>query len=422
MNRRGHPWCAVAIIIVMATGASAEEFNSPTYGFYTDVPTGWVYTGGNGHDRFSLGDPQGKGTYQIAVYSQKGSPWTDSHSFATEIAKRLSSKGQIERFSYEGRDTAFMSLDFSPTGTRSRGFALFIRGLALKAVTSGAVGSTGSADPSGGAPAGKSSGSEGASGATDADVALIAFCDATDYDSTAAFLVSALDGFSADAGCRLKPGPISQYDEQAVAPAAARNSSLSFLGGSIDIPVSPVALDSEQSQVEREFKVLAAYKDAPDWKEAWQRYYRLIYRDGYARLDRLALLIGREFDRRGVQRDGIPAALLPWIQDFEYIRSLNTADFVAPLDAAIERKGDCDSRALLYVILLHHFNIDAVLLVSAEYSHAMAGVDIPGAGARFPFQEKKYLVAETTAKVGIGLIGGNVADPSKWIGIDFPAF
>jgi hypothetical protein len=394
MRRGLHPWLAAAAIILAAAGLSAEEFSSPTWGFYTDVPTGWVYTGGNGRDRFSFGDPDGKGTYQIAVYPRKASTWKDSPSFASEIAKRLSSRGQTERFTYEGRDAAFMSLDFQAGGVRSRGFALLIRGVKRL----------------------------GSAASDDADVALITYCDAADYDSLAAFLVSALDGFSADSGCRLKPGPISQYDEQAVDPAAPKDLKLGFLGGTITLPVSPNALDSEQSQVEREFKVLAAYKDDKDWKDAWKRYYRLIYRDGYSRLDRLALLIAREFDRKGVKREDIPSALLPWVQDFEYVRSLNTADFVAPYDAAIQRKGDCDSRSLLYVILLNHFNFDAVLLVSAEFSHAMAGVDMPGAGARFPFQGKKYLVAETTAKVGIGLIGENVADPAKWIGIDFPAF
>ncbi|MDY0111242.1 MAG: hypothetical protein RBT60_15045, partial [Candidatus Krumholzibacteria bacterium] len=62
---------------------------------------------------------------------------------------------------------------------------------------------------------------------------------------------------------------------------------------------------------------------------------------------------------------------------------------------------------------------DAILLVSAEYSHAMAGVDVPGDGARYIHDGKGYLTAELTDRVGMGLVGANVADPAKWIPVPF---
>jgi len=56
-------------------------------------------------------------------------------------------------------------------------------------------------------------------------------------------------------------------------------------------------------------------------------------------------------------------------------------------------------------------------MVSREYSHAMGLADLPGSGARFELDGTKFLVAETTAKVSIGLIGENVSETENWLGI-----
>jgi len=48
----------------------------------------------------------------------------------------------------------------------------------------------------------------------------------------------------------------------------------------------------------------------------------------------------------------------------------------------------------------------------------MLAVDVPGGGQRFPFKGKEYLVAETTAKVGLGMIDSSQTDLSKWLGVE----
>ena len=93
--------------------------------------------------------------------------------------------------------------------------------------------------------------------------------------------------------------------------------------------------------------------------------------------------------------------------------------FPPPLTALKDYSADCDSLGIMYIILLKRLGIDAVLMVSSEYSHSMAAVDIPGNGARFPFNGKKYLVAELTKDVPIGQINARMADPAKWLGIEF---
>jgi hypothetical protein len=115
----------------------------------------------------------------------------------------------------------------------------------------------------------------------------------------------------------------------------------------------------------------------------------------------------------------IASSALSHIQSFSYERNLMGSDFVNLVSALTEGRGDCDSRALLWALILAQANIEAGIMVSREYSHAMGIADIEGQGARFPFEGKQYLVAETTTKVDLGLIAQNMSEIDKWMGIAF---
>jgi len=58
-------------------------------------------------------------------------------------------------------------------------------------------------------------------------------------------------------------------------------------------------------------------------------------------------------------------------------------------------------------------------MVSRNHSHAMGLADVPGSGARFDAGGKRWLVAETTDKVGIGLISTDKSDTESWLGVIF---
>jgi hypothetical protein len=141
----------------------------------------------------------------------------------------------------------------------------------------------------------------------------------------------------------------------------------------------------------------------------------MIYRDNYFRLSSLARSLQQHFQEQGIAREEIPARLLSWFQRFDYSRTGSLSDLLAPVTCFAERSGDCDSLGLAYVILLQHMDFDAVLLVSSEYGHALAGVDVAGEGARFEFQDTSYLLAEFTENVDLGMIPRSMADPNKWI-------
>jgi len=193
--------------------------------------------------------------------------------------------------------------------------------------------------------------------------------------------------------------------------------------------------------VDREFEVLKRYTGSPLWQEAWKRFYRAIYRDSFDRLKDAAFILERNWamedfsknpangaaetplgSRSGEARSFAQKAL-GWVQNFKYERDLMGSDFVNLVSAVQEGRGDCDSRAMLWAVILEQADIPAAIMVSREFGHAMGLADLEGAGARFPFkegnQDYRWLVAETTAQVDIGMIGENVSEVTKWLGIVF---
>jgi hypothetical protein len=205
--------------------------------------------------------------------------------------------------------------------------------------------------------------------------------------------------------------------------------------------IDGIDAEAAQSLADREFEVLRRYAEGPKWKEAWIRFYRMIYRDAWDRLADAAFSLERSWNRDAAKSEGgasrpdreagpesgdaagadweTAARALAWVQSFAYERDLLGSDFVNPVSAAVEGRGDCDSRAVLWAVVLGHANIPAAIMVSKEYSHAMGLADIDGPGARFEEGGKKWLVAETTARVAPGLIAADKADPAKWMGVTF---
>jgi hypothetical protein len=279
-------------------------------------------------------------------------------------------------------------LDFAVNGDPRKGYAVFISG----------------------APA--------ASGAARSEnsYALVASTETSRFDSYSELIISSLDAFSIDRDARRFPGPVSQFLSPSPA-ARTEKKTVVLPAGSISLPWSSKEAQEELSVAEREFRVLTMYlKSETLWMDAWARYYRMVYKQSAAQLDSLT----RAFANSLPVKDPTESArrVLAWVQGFHYERDFSGIDFVPPLTAAFEERGDCDSRAMVMAIILERLGIDSVLMVSREYSHAMLAVDVPGGGQRFTYNGKAYLVAETTAKVGIGTIDASQADFSKWLGVD----
>ncbi|MBE3064859.1 MAG: transglutaminase domain-containing protein, partial [Spirochaetes bacterium] len=328
------------------------------------------------------------GEIELDILIRETGRFSSAEEMAAKMLEELGSKGQSSSFVYEGRRAVIAELSFTLDGSPRRGYALFI---------------SGSASPAGGPAAG-------------GGYALLAHAGASRFDSVVDFIMSCLDAFSIDRAARRAPGPVSQFLLPWPAPRSDRKTAV-LPGGRIELPWSSEEARQELLIVQREYRILTTYlEERTLWIDAWGRFYRMVYRESAARLDSFTAAFARTLPAddptEGARR------VLAWVQDFVFERDLSGLDFVPPLVAAFERRGDCDTRAIVMAIILERLGIDSVLMLSREYSHAMLAVDVPGGGQRFPFKGTEYLVAETTAKVGLGMIDSSQADFSKWLGVD----
>ncbi len=235
------------------------------------------------------------------------------------------------------------------------------------------------------------------------------------YDS---LVTSFLDSVLVDEGSYFEAGPITQY----LFPEEKKNLNveLEIEGRKITSQISSNDKEASSYLIDREYEVLCMYYNKQNWQEAWKRYYRMIFKDSYGRLQKVSFDIYNEISPLCTDDTDLAQKLLSWVQDFRYEREKNSSDF-APLPAMILGDGsDCDSRSMLLCVLLTSMNQDAVMMVSAKYVHAMAAITSDHSGHSFKYNKKNYLMGETTAK---GLTWGKITqeqdNSSNWIFIDF---
>lgn len=252
--------------------------------------------------------------------------------------------------------------------------------------------------------------------APNAEVSLLGYSSVSHYVANFDEMLSALDSFSLTGSGLREPGAISQFYYPF--PAKKREPTpLFLLGRQYTVGLDVRELDASQVLIDRETRVLSENKAVNT--EAWRRFYRIIFRDNYHRLDPFVSTVVEGLDLASKSPKERAVALLKWMQGYLYARTGTLADLSNPLLTLATQTGDCDSRTLLYSILLEHLGVKTILMVSAVYSHSMVGVLVPGKGARYEYGGKEYLVAELTANVEIGMIDGAMADPKGWIPVDF---
>lgn len=239
------------------------------------------------------------------------------------------------------------------------------------------------------------------------------------------FIISTINSLCIDNEYLNTPGIITSY----AFPPEGSESVLLKIGGK-EIKTSLDKSDEEAAKfvIDLEYSVLNLYANHKMWKEAWQRYYRMIYRDNAGRLQQTAKnvydSIYPELKKSKPQDTDIKyaQALLSWVQTFGYERAQSKieSDFTS-LPASIKGKGsDCDSRSMLVSVLLNYTGIDTAMLISREYSHAVVVTDIPAPGQTFTMENgREYLFGETTARVTWGMLAQDQADRTKWIPVTF---
>ncbi|MDR3342024.1 MAG: hypothetical protein LBT14_04410 [Treponema sp.] len=362
----------------------ASPLLSSRWGFRIDPPEEYQFSEGDGKNRFSFRSPEGA-LLDLVVYA--GDTYPSVEAVAEDVQRRLNNRGEISSFEYRTKKAALMALQFSRPGSGNRaasqGWGLCIE---LEGDTRG-----------NGKPL----------------LLALAYGPEERRDLQGVFL-SALDSIIPTPLDSHAPGPITEFSYP-----RGEQKQVRLAGGTAEALIAEHDVEAAQALVDREFAVLRRYAASPLWQEAWTRFYRAIYRDSFDRLANAAFALERYWNTQESENRKLAEKALGWVQSFTYERDFMGSDFVNLVSAAVEGRGDCDSRALLWAIMLEQANIPAAIMVSRDYSHAMGLADLPGTGARFDLQNKQWLVAETTAPVALGLIGQSVSDISNWLGVVF---
>jgi hypothetical protein len=355
----------------------AESMYSPTWGFFIDPPEGYDYVDGDARDRFSFKGPGGA-LLDIAVYYGR---YAGIQEMVSDVNKRIGNKGEVDFFSYNNRLAAMIKLTFN----NNDGWAFAVE-------------------------LDKNNGQQ---------PLLIALAFGPSSEKGLEFFhISALDSICPSPAERRYPGPVIEYSYP-----RGEQKRVSIDSGSINVTIRENDAEASQVFIEREFQLLQYYVNSQKWQEAWVRYYKSIYRDSYDRIANPASIIVRSWggppSSGDAEKRAFAQRVLKLVQGHKYERSSSGSDFLNLVTALTEGRGDCDSRAMICAILLSKADMRAAMMISHQYGHAMGLVDVSGNGARFESYGTKWLVAETTADVDIGLIAQDVSDPKYWLGVIF---
>ena len=360
------------------------------YGYRLDPPSGWELVDAEQMRLLTFASPNGSAVVQTLVYDDR--EFVDAGQGMRELVERLGAELIAEAdFVYAGREAVLADIRFAAGNQQVRGYAVFLL------------------DPL-------------------HPMVMLGYVQEAEYEIYHDFIVSFIDSLSLDGSGDGLPGPMSQF----YAPFTAGSRGLSeesfvaeleLSGSSQEIWIDPVQADATQVVIDREARLLTAYAGDRAPRElqeiAWERFFRMVYRDSYMRLTPVADAWRDAAKANDWERDELPAAVLDWLQGYEYDRPGGVSDFLNPLDTIAQQQGDCDSLVVLYATVLDQLGFDSIIMVSTVHGHALAGVDVEGAGARFPFAGIDWLVAELTVPVDLGLIDQSMADPVDWMGFRF---
>ncbi|MDR1098924.1 MAG: hypothetical protein LBL28_00435, partial [Treponema sp.] len=338
-----------------AVFAFSEPLYSPAWGFRIDLPEGYEYTGGDGKNSFSFQNEEGA-IFDLVVYNRANQTMK---ALVDDTNRRLNSRGDVSFFDYRDKLAALIELNFpspengradknSRGSGRNSGSQLEGWGLCVE------LGNTGS---------------EGRDArertASNSPPLLLALAYGPAGQSGLAVLhLSALDSIAPSGAEQRFPGPIISF-----AYPRGEQRKTGIAGLALEALVREHDAEAAQALVDREYTILRRYLFSPRWQEAWIRFYRAIYRDSWERLTDAAFQLERFWNvpAAGTGKAAAPAAggeenrvfagqVLGWVQSFAYERDLMGSDFVNLVSAAFEGRGDCDSRALLWAIVLAQAN------------------------------------------------------------------
>ena len=384
--------CAAFIFFCGISPIASETVVDNTYGWALDMPEG-----------FKLSDATDDGMSYLFSYAnvpvvtaiklyKSGTYESSGQAFDGAVGKLPDGKGEKESFEWRSADSSLGTFSMTLGGVSYKGWALAVE-LPLNGV----------------------------------HIVILCYANEQNEKNCEPFILSILNSLAVDRGSYREEGIVARY----AYPAAERKDiELSINGRTIHTSIGAEDEEAADFVIDMEFAVLKMYAASPLWKEAWQRYYRAIFRDSCGRLKRAAFDVqsALQEDAAAVNPEhpdtAFASLLLTWVQGFRYERKINAADFTS-LPAALTGSGsDCDTRSLLLCTLLENVGTKCALFVSRDYSHALFGALVPSVSpeenAHMSSGGKDFLLGETTAHVSLGLIASDFSDPKKWIAVELP--
>lgn len=113
--------------------------------------------------------------------------------------------------------------------------------------------------------------------------------------------------------------------------------------------------------------------------------------------------------------------VVTFVQSIKYeIPEKEPFGILPPALVAKQKRGDCDSKALLGLMLLKSMGIDSIMLSSTAHKHAMLGIALPTQGTKMTYAGRSYMFTEMTAKGSpIGHINPDLLTPDDWKVVPF---
>ena len=373
-------YCLILFFVGISV-SFAEILNSPTWGYSVDLPEEFVLVDKNGADSYMFENAFVSSTVILKAYKKE--KFSSSLEAMETVMKQLGAEFECAETDWRNTDCIISQFAFNIGGASNTGWA----------VSSHLQDSKGY-------------------------VVMLCYTPTDVFYDLEQFVISCVDSLCIDYGSYYSPGPLTSF---AFPKGEVQNNTVEIAGEKIDFTLNSNDIEADRFVVEREYSVLSLYQDSEMWVEAWQRYYRLVYKNAYSRLKIAAFNIYNRLIKTCKSENPeieLAQKLLSWTQGFDYVRDFTSTDFT-PITASITGTGsDCDSRAMLLACLLHHMNYDTCLFVSAEFSHSLFGIVLDKAGAKINIDGRQFLLGETTAQVDIGLVPANMNQTDKWIFVE----
>ena len=377
--------CIVLALLFIATPLAAEELASPTYGYAIDLPEGC-----------QLSDRDADSTSYIfastvlpvntAIKVYRNKQYKTALDALNTTLNKLGADGDSEAVEWRNQTGAVASFTMTISSVKQTGWGA----AAILPDNKGMI-------------------------------VMFTWCPTENADACNPYMISILDSLCIDRGSYYESGIMTTYAYPKT--SKATKVTLTIDGKKIETQLDSTDSEAAKFVIDREYSILLLYTKSTLWKEAWLRYYRMIFRANFNRMQRPAFDIYNALAPECSDETDLAQKLLTWTQGFEFERAAKEtdSDFTSLPDVLLGKGNDCDSRSMLITVLLQNMNIDSIFFISAEYSHAVAGLISAHPGQSFAVGDKNYLIGETTAKgLTWGKVAQDMADRTKWFEVTYP--